>query len=109
SLSPDELLVRAKRASPAEKKLLEKIAGDDNRSVLGWGPVQIYFRLSASELQALRAGEELYFSEGPRPGERPLPPDVARGVLQGWRGERLRKDGEAYHLADGSDPDAVPV
>src|SRR5262249_8289888 len=65
-------------------------------------------------LAALRAGETLYFSEGPRPGERPLPPDVARGVLQSWRSERIRKlpdpSGRDRLSPTGiEDPDGVPI
>src|SRR5438445_2232018 len=49
-LSPDEALVREKTAPPDEKKLLHHLANK------GWGPVQMYFRLSRGELEALRAG-----------------------------------------------------
>jgi RNA polymerase sigma-70 factor (ECF subfamily) len=81
-LSPDEALTRVKNAPAEERKLLEQCAG------LGWGPMQMYFRLSPQEQAALRAGEWLSFSAQPGPGEQPLPPDVARGVLQSLR--RLR-------------------
>src|SRR5262249_14825520 len=93
SLSPEQILARTRTAPPEEKELLERIGGSPTRSALGWGPIQMYFRLSSQEKLALLAGEKLYFSEGPRPGERPLPPEVARGVMQGWRGLRVTKEG----------------
>jgi RNA polymerase sigma-70 factor, ECF subfamily len=82
-LSPDEALARSKTAAPAEKPLLEKLGGK------GWGLIQLYFRLSPPELAQLRSGQPLHFSEGPRPGEQPLPAGVARGVLQSLRDVRL--------------------
>jgi RNA polymerase sigma-70 factor, ECF subfamily len=105
-LSPDEALARAKTAPPAEKKLLEKLAG------VGWGIIQMYFRLSPDELAALRSGRGLVF-DTLKPGEmsewinwerdllppRMLPPDVAHGVLQSWRDLRLAR------LEDGFDYD----
>jgi hypothetical protein len=84
-LSPDEALARAKTAPPAEKPLLEKLAGR------GWGPLQLYARLSREELVALRAGQELKFSAAPENGERPLTADVGRGVLESLRDWRLRQ------------------
>jgi RNA polymerase sigma factor (sigma-70 family) len=93
-LSPDEALERVEAAPPAERKLLEKLAG------FHWGPIQIYFRLSPRDQAALRAGEELTFSQEPNHGERRLPADVARGVLQSFRDWRVvrREDG---HLVFG--------
>jgi hypothetical protein len=109
-LTPDEIVARARTAPAAEKKLLEKLGGGDPRSGLGWGPIQMYFRLSPQELAALRAGEELYFSEGPRPGERLLPRDVGRGVLESWRQERILKVTNEFRVTDDmADPDGVPV
>jgi hypothetical protein len=109
-LTPDEIVARARTAPAAEKKLLEKLGGGDPRSGLGWGPIQMYSRLSPQELAALRAGEKLYFSEGPRPGERPLPTDVARGVLQSWRQERILKVTNELRVTDDmNDPDGLPV
>jgi RNA polymerase sigma-70 factor, ECF subfamily len=90
SLSPDEALARSKSAPPGEKHLLEMLAG------YGWGPIQIYFRLSSQELAALRAGQELTFSAEPMPGEQPLPPDIARGVFQSFRDIRFRKRDDAF-------------
>jgi RNA polymerase sigma-70 factor (ECF subfamily) len=110
SLTPDEVVARARTAPPEEKKLLENLGGgSDLRSGLGWGTIQMYFRLSAQELAALRAGEELRFSEEPRPGERPLPPDVARGILESWRQEHILRHGMELGVTSADDPDAVPV
>lgn len=109
SLSPDQILARARTAPPAEKKLLEKIGGSETDSALGWGPVQMYFRLSSQEKLALLAGEKLYFSEGPRPGERPLPPDVARGVMQGWRDLRVHRVEDGYRWTNADEPGSIPI
>jgi RNA polymerase sigma-70 factor, ECF subfamily len=83
NLSPDEALTRLQTTAPDEKKLLEQLAG------AGWGPIQLYFRLSTQEQAALRAGQELRFSPEPKPGESLLPADVARGVLQARREGRF--------------------
>jgi hypothetical protein len=109
SLSPEEIVARAKTAPPAEKKLLEQLGGGEPRTALGWGPIQMYFRLSAQELATLRAGEELFFSEGPREGERPLPPDVARGILRAWRMERVSQEGGNWHLTGPNEPNSFPI
>jgi RNA polymerase sigma-70 factor (ECF subfamily) len=106
-LSPDEAFERAKTAPPAQKKLLEQL------SRYGWGPLQMYFRLSRDELRALRAGEHLTFSQEPKPGERPLPPEVANGVLQGLRNWRLKRMGDGYSVYGGDEgakqmPDGLP-
>jgi hypothetical protein len=107
-LSPDEALARAQIASPEEKKLLEKLAGQ------GWGPVQMYFRLSPQDLATLRAGRALTFRQEPGSGEQPLPDDVARGVLQSCREMRLRRDGSRLNFTkkdddpEGSPPAAFP-
>jgi hypothetical protein len=104
-LSPDEAQARAKVAAPAEKKLMENLAG------LGWGPIQMYFRLSHDDMTALRAGQRLRFSTAPKPGEgpqRPLPPDLRRGVLECNRGWRVVKDERGFGLtADPTDPRSV--
>src|SRR5262249_43524022 len=78
-LSPDEALARSRTTgfaggapTPAQKKILENLGG------MGWGPVQIYFRLSRSDLEALRAGQSVRFSQEPTSGEQPLPANVAR-------------------------------
>jgi hypothetical protein len=93
-LSPDEALARAKTAGPEEKKLLETLADH------AWGPIQLYFRLSARDMAALRAGERLTFRTMPRSaGEQLLPPDVARGVLQPFRGWNVVRHGDGYRQA----------
>jgi Putative zinc-finger len=118
SLSPDELLARAKTAPPAEKKLLENLSG------LGYGAIQMYFRPSPQEMAAIRAGQWLAFSTGPQPGEPPLPrvpfsvfapgerqlpPDVARGILQCWRQERVHRGPRGLGLTGPDEPGSVPV
>jgi hypothetical protein len=114
-LSPDEALERAKSASPGEKELLEKLAGPR------WGVIQMFARLSPQDLALLRAGEDLYFCEAPKPGDAPLPPgqrvlpsDLARGVLQSMRDWRLGKSRneegvEGYgYSPDRTAPGALP-
>jgi hypothetical protein len=108
-LSPDEARARAKSAEPSEKRLLEALGG------YGWGPVQLYFRLSPGDLSALRAGQTLVFSAEPGPGEHRLPQDLARGVLQSMRDWRLYKRDDAFHVndaahatEDGQPPAVVP-
>jgi hypothetical protein len=112
-LSPEQVRARAQQAPPAERPLLEKLAG------FGWGPIQIYFRLSRSELAALRAGETLKLSAEPSNDERPLPPEVSRGVLQalslgGWRVRKYenvnfgdRKD--VYSGSEAEGPEGRPL
>jgi RNA polymerase sigma-70 factor, ECF subfamily len=92
SLSPDEALARAKTAPAEEKKRLEHLSG------AGWGPIQMHFRLTAQEQAALRAGQELKFSQGEQSGDKnaaqakELPPDIARGVLQARREMRILRE-----------------
>jgi RNA polymerase sigma-70 factor (ECF subfamily) len=103
-LSPNEALARALRAPEAEKPLLEKYAD------VGWAPIQIYFRLSPQELAMLRAGQELIFSEAPGAGERQLPADLKRGVLECNRHYRLIRHADRLEFAkDANDPRAVPL
>jgi hypothetical protein len=102
-LSPDEALARAKtgargglsREQPADKTLLQNLAGP------GWGPLQIYFRLSRNDQAALRSGEKLKFSAEPKPGEQSLPADVARGVLQSLRDVRLLRYDDGFRISRG--------
>jgi RNA polymerase sigma-70 factor, ECF subfamily len=94
SLSPDEALAKAKTASETEKPLLEKLAG------VGWGPVQMYFRLSPPNLAALRGGQSLTFSETPRADEQPLQADVARGALQALRDFRVLREGDRFEVGN---------
>jgi hypothetical protein len=102
-LSPDEVLSRARTPPPEEKKLLENLAP------WGWGPAQMYFRLSPQDLAALRAGQTLRFSTDPKPGEPSLPPEIARGVLQSLRDMRIRsRDGHFTVGDENSVPDGLP-
>jgi hypothetical protein len=104
SLSPDEALARARTAPPDEKPLLEKLATD------GWGPIQMYFRLSRQDLAVLRAGQRVTFSAEPRPGERPLPPDLARGILACQRNVRLIRGENGLEFAsDRTDPRSLSL
>jgi RNA polymerase sigma-70 factor, ECF subfamily len=101
-LSPDEALARSKTAPPAERPLLETLAGG------GWGPIQMYYRLSRQDLEALRAGQGLEFSGEPKPGERALPPDVARGVIQSQRHLRVHTGGIVPIFLGGAAGEALP-
>jgi hypothetical protein len=121
-LSPDEALAKARTASPEEKKLLEQLA------TTGWGAAQMYFRLSPDDLAALRAGRSLIYGSNvpPDPLGRPffsgkrtadgldfilrtLPPDVARGTLQGQRDWRMRSQGGEVQFGTPQQvPDGVP-
>jgi hypothetical protein len=105
TLSPDEALARAKTAAPGDKQLLEKLAN------YGWGPAQMYFRLSREDQAALRAGKWLVFSQEPKPGELPLPSDLAHGVLQCDRRWRLlqHEDGTLDLTLDQTDPRSRPL
>jgi hypothetical protein len=71
----------------------------------------MYFRLSNSDLAALRAGQKLTFSGAPEPGEQPLPPDLARGVFQSYRGWRVYKERDRWMLSseDPPRPDSVAL
>jgi RNA polymerase sigma factor (sigma-70 family) len=109
-LAPGEALARSKTAPTAEKRLLETLTG------YGWGPLQMYFRLSSADLMNLRAGTEirfaageLRFASGLKLGDQSLPPDVARGVLQsfdllGWRMIRSERGFMSF-----SNPKEAPV
>src|SRR5439155_9076660 len=108
-LSPDEALAKAKTAPPEEKQVLERFAGRL------WGAVQIYYRLSPQQLAAARAGQELQFRVEPGTGELPLPPEIARGVLQSQRDWRMIQKGDSYGLATDekgemrTDPATLPL
>src|SRR5262249_15105907 len=106
-LSPDEALARSKTAPAAEKKLLENLAG------YGWGPIQLYFRLSRDEQAELLAKGELRFSSGELRtaaniplGDRQLPAEIGRGVLQSLRNWRLPKNESGFGLI--FDPEKAP-
>jgi RNA polymerase sigma-70 factor (ECF subfamily) len=103
-LSPNEALAREQRASESEKPLLEKYAG------VGWAPIQIYFRLSPQDLALVRSGQELIFTEDPKPGERLLPADLKRGVLECNRHYRIIRQADRLDVTgDANDPKAVPL
>jgi hypothetical protein len=103
-LTPDQALARAASAPPEEKKLLEYLAGK------GWGPAQLYFQLTPADLAALRAGEKLSFNAM----KRPLPPDLASGVMASLRDYRVTRRGDhfdaasAKELPDGMLPASTP-
>jgi hypothetical protein len=103
-LSPDEALARSKTAPEVEKKLLQQLGGK------GWGPIQVYFRLSPADLAALRAGQTLVFSELPKSGENPLPAGLGRGVLTCLRDIYLVPRGGGYDFShDRSQPGRIPI
>jgi RNA polymerase sigma-70 factor (ECF subfamily) len=93
-LSPDEALARAKTASAEDRPLLECMATN------GWGQVQIYFRLTPRQQEALLAGQDLRFSQEPKPGEQPLPVEIGRGVLESQRHRRIFVSDGLFHLSD---------
>jgi RNA polymerase sigma-70 factor, ECF subfamily len=101
-LSPDEALAKAKTAPEAEKPLLEKMAG------VGWGPIQMYFRLSSQQHLLLRTGETLFFSEEPKAGQFPLPEEMARGVLQCNRDWRILGSDENGFYGSYAGPGETP-
>jgi hypothetical protein len=103
NLSPDEALAHAKTAPPGEQELLQKLAGE------GWGPIHLYFRLSAQEQTALRTGQKLKFSQQPEAGEMPLPPDLARAVLESERRCRLARREGTLRRAGSSDVDGMSL
>jgi RNA polymerase sigma-70 factor (ECF subfamily) len=94
-LSPDEALERAKSAPPAETELLKRLSGS------GWGAMQMYFRLSPQQQAALRAGQSLHFSQSPKPGETPLPPEIARGVLRSFRDVFFHRYPDGFGIGTG--------
>jgi Putative zinc-finger len=103
-LTPDEALARSRTAAPAEKKLLETMAS------YGWGAVQMYVRLSAQDLAAMRAGQTLTFSAVPEPGQRPLPPELGRGMLQPFRDWYVARSEKGYgSVPDSEFPGALAV
>jgi putative zinc finger protein len=102
-LSPDRALEKAKSAPPAEKKLLERLAG------LGWGVAQLYFRLPPEQLNRLRAGQALEFHQEPGQGELPLPQEMAANVLSSLRERRLLVNGDGVFWGHaGQMANAVP-
>jgi RNA polymerase sigma-70 factor, ECF subfamily len=103
-LSQEEVLERSKTAAPDEKLLLENLAGKGWGS--GWAPVQMYFKLSRADLEALRAGQTVRFDSQPGSGEQKLPADITRGALQGWWDARLYKRGGVFSIGDAASAEA---
>jgi hypothetical protein len=105
-LSPDEALARAETARPADRELLRLLGG------VGWGPIQMYFRLSPQDLAALRSGQSLSYSTPQKAGQQLLPQDLRQGVLQSQRTWRVAR-GEDGTLVRGTqdlnDPKAIPL
>jgi hypothetical protein len=105
-LSPDEALARAETARPADRELLRLLGG------VGWGPIQMYFRLSPQELAALRSGQSLSYSTPQKTGQQLLPEDLRQGVLQCQRTWRVAR-GEDGTLVRGTqdlnDPKAIAL
>jgi Putative zinc-finger len=107
-LSPEEALARAATAPPDEKEILKHYAGK------GWGPAQLYSRLTPADMAALRAGQKVTFSALPGPGEQPLPPDLARNVIASLRDYHIVRQGDQYKVGpvefmpEGVAPAAVP-
>jgi len=103
-LSPDEARARVEGAAPAEKPLLERLS--DYR----WGAIQSYFQLSPADLAALRSGQKVTFRADPKPGEHPLPSELARGVLQGYWKKRVRRLDSGFETKEAKDlPDGLPL
>lgn len=75
ALSPEEASQRAASASGEEKKRLEALAGN------GWGPAQLYGRMSSADLTALRDGQRFAFGTLPIGPMMPLPPELERNIL----------------------------
>jgi hypothetical protein len=95
-LSLDGVAARARTAPPEEKKLLEKISG------LGWGPAHLYFRLSPDDLNRMRSGKDLIYSaEQCQPWhDRPLPPELWRGILESQRDRYIIERNGRFVLPD---------
>jgi hypothetical protein len=112
-LTPEQAKALANGASGEDKRVFEALAG------AGWGPARLYFGLSGDEMAALRNGQALDFRSSPeKPGQRPLPENLAGNVLQSLAGSTridfkpeggvsLRIDGDASKLP-GLPPASVP-
>jgi hypothetical protein len=108
-MSPDELRSKAETASPEDKQLLEKLAGE------GWAAAQIYSQLSPDQMNALRSGEALNFGAWPRDNQTPVPPGLEQGVLSSLNDARIKFDeqglpstGSREEFPDGVPPSQVP-
>jgi hypothetical protein len=102
-MTPDEALAKSKSAPPEERQRLERYAGT------GWGPAQMYFRLSPQDIERLRAGQRVTFNVGPSEGEQALPPELSRGVLESMRDMRARQEGDLLLPADHDGPDGAAL
>src|SRR5262249_30206371 len=106
--SEDGALARAASAPPEEKKLLDYLAGK------GWGPAQLYARLTPADVAALRAGQKVSFNAAAGSGARPLPPEMARNVITSLRDYRIVRRGDQFdaapaeYLPGGLPPSALP-
>jgi len=102
-LSPDEAEARAAAAPPTEKPLLEQFDR-------GWGPIEMYFRLSPNDFAALRAGQALSFRTPPQPGERPVPADLMDAMLRRQRADLARALNSGAHIpTEASRPGSGPA
>jgi hypothetical protein len=108
-LSPEEAKKRAESASPEEKELLEQYSGR------GWGPANLYFNLAPEEMNALRSGERLSFSAWQVGGERAMPAELERGIIQSQSDVRVSGTADTgyrvRHVKEGGEgalPSAVP-
>jgi hypothetical protein len=107
-LSPEDARARVASAPAGEKDLLAKLGGKP------WGALQMYFRLAPGDLAALRDGQTVIFSVAPKPGERPLPPELAKSILEPWSDWHIlvrdgkQRHGTAAELPEGLPPASVP-
>jgi hypothetical protein len=76
NLTRDELKARQERAAGAEKRPLDVLAGK------GWGPVQMYNRLTPAQRLALASGETLSFSTHAGPADLRIPADLRKPILE---------------------------
>jgi hypothetical protein len=75
-LPRQQIQARLDRATGQEKQDLQMMAGK------GWGPIQMYFRLTPQQQLTLLSGKTLTFSSRPGPNQIPLPADLRRPVLE---------------------------
>src|SRR5205823_5538159 len=81
--SVDQLLARFDRAQGKEKELLHDLV-----KMGGWGPAQLYFRLSPADRSVLMSGSALRYSMDDSNPDRRLPAE--------WRIALLKSTGLAY-------------
>jgi hypothetical protein len=82
----DQLAAQYDRAQGKEKQLIGDLV-----KMGGWGPAQLYFRLSPAERSALMSSETLRFSADDRDADRRLPAE--------WRTPLLKSTGLGYFPA----------